>query len=62
MPRKTKQLVIDDKKFASEKKTASSLGIEVRHTYEKVCSSSKIISMLKKPSPKEIRKSYPEVY
>ena len=54
-------LTIDDKNFASEKKTAVSLGIEVRHTFEKVCSSSKIISMLQRPSLKKIKKTFPEI-
>ena len=51
-----------DKNFKSERKTAANLGIEVRHTYEKVCSSSKIISMLRKPTPTEIRETYPDAY
>lgn len=55
-------LTIDDKNFAGEKKAAASLGIEVRHTFENVCSSSKIISMLQKPSLGEVKKTYPEEY
>ena len=54
-------LTIGDEKFAKEKEVATSLGIEVRHTFEKVCSSSKIISMLQKPSAREIKKTYPEI-
>ena len=37
--------------FLNEKKTAIGLGIEVRHTFEKVCSSSKICENLRKPRP-----------
>ena len=55
-------LTIDDKNFASEKKTAVSFDIEIRHTFEKVCSSSKIISMLQRPSLKKIRSIFPEIY
>ena len=47
--------------FLNEKKTAIGLRIEVRYTFEKVCSSSKIISMLKKPSIKEVTDKYPEI-
>lgn len=37
------------KNFMAEKALAKDLGIEVKHTFEKVCSSSKIINSLKKP-------------
>ena len=47
--------------FLNEKKTAIGLGIEVRYTFKKVCSSSKIISMLKKPSTQEVIDKYPEI-
>ena len=40
-----------EKGFTEEKATAIGLGIRVDHTHEKVCSSSKIISKLKNPSP-----------
>ena len=43
-------LTITDGNFFHEKEAATDLGIEVRHTFEKVCSSSKIISTLHKPS------------
>jgi rfaE bifunctional protein nucleotidyltransferase chain/domain len=45
-----------DPRFLEEKSTAQSLGIEVRHTYEKVYSSSKIVYAIRKPSPSEIEK------
>ena len=50
-------LTIDDKNFASEKKTAVSFDIEVRHTFEKVCSSSKIISIFVGPSLRRLEAS-----
>jgi len=36
----------EDPRFLNEKETAESLGVEIRHTFEKVCSSSKIIASL----------------
>jgi len=47
--------------FLNEKRTAIDLGIDVRYTFEKVCSSSKIISMLEKPSTQEVEDKYPEI-
>lgn len=54
-------LTSTDKNFLHEKEVAHQLGIEVRHTFEKVCSSSKIISTLRKPPMSEIVKIYPDV-
>lgn len=36
----------DDPRYIREKELAESMGIELRHTFEKVCSSSKIIATL----------------
>lgn len=36
----------DDQRFLNEKEIAASHGVELRHTFEKVCSSSKIIASL----------------
>ncbi len=47
-------------RFLTEKETARELGIEVRHTFEKVYSSSKIIHALRKPSPSEVAKALDE--
>ncbi len=44
---------IDDLRFLREKEHAERLGIEIRHTFEKVCSSSKIISSLRASSSSE---------
>lgn len=49
-----------DPKFLKEKETARKLGIEVRHTFEKVYSSSKIIYAMRKPSPSEVEKALRE--
>jgi len=47
-------LSLEDQRFLEERNVANSLGIEVRHTFEKVCSSSKIISTLH-PNQEELR-------
>lgn len=46
-----------DARYLKEKETAESLNIEVRYTYEKVHSSSKIIFAFKKPSSEEVKKA-----
>lgn len=43
-----------DPNFLNEKKIAQDHGIEIRHTFEKVCSSSKIIHAIRKPLASEI--------
>jgi rfaE bifunctional protein nucleotidyltransferase chain/domain len=40
---------LDDPNFLNEKAVGASVGVEVRHTFEKVCSSSKIIHAIRKP-------------
>ncbi len=49
-----------DPRFLEEKSVAAKLGIDVRHTFEKVHSSSKIIFALKKPSADEVRRALDE--
>jgi len=40
--------------FLNEKAAGAQVGVEVRHTFEKVCSSSKIIYAIRKPAPSDI--------
>lgn len=54
-------LSINDDNFRREKEIALGLGIELRHTFEKVCSSSKIISTLRKPPISEIKRLFPDI-
>lgn len=46
-----------DARFLEEKRAAEEVGVEVRHTFEKVYSSSKIIYAIRKPSISEIEKA-----
>lgn len=49
-----------DPRFLDEKRAAAEYGIEVRHTFEKVYSSSKIIYAIRKPSISEVEKALGE--
>jgi rfaE bifunctional protein nucleotidyltransferase chain/domain len=46
-----------DPRFLHEKSAAEEAGIEVKHTYEKVYSSSKIIYAIQKPTAEEVRRA-----
>lgn len=43
-----------DPRFLEEKAAAESLGVEVRHTFERVHSSSKIVHAIRKPTQSEV--------
>ena len=49
-----------DVRFLEEKRVAEEAGIEVRHTFEKVYSSSKIIYAIRKPSISDVEKALGE--
>jgi rfaE bifunctional protein nucleotidyltransferase chain/domain len=49
-----------DARFLEEKRAAGEAGIEVRHTFEKVYSSSKIIYAIRKPSIGDVEKALGE--